>query len=82
MPEIQTTKLDPLAMSPDHAATFLSLSRRALSNLIADGAVVAKKHGVRTLVDVASLKAYYAALPKAIPGSIVNAPQSRKARRP
>ena len=56
MPIVQTPEIiDPLAMSPEHAAAFLSLSRRALSNLIADGAILAKKHGVRTLVDVASV---------------------------
>jgi hypothetical protein len=61
MPIVQTPEIiDPLAMSPEHAAAFLSLSRRALSNLIADGAILAKKHGVRTLVDVASIRVYYA----------------------
>jgi hypothetical protein len=67
--------IEPLALSPEHAASYLSISRRALSDLIADGAVLAKKRGVSTLVDVASLKTYYASLPKAVPGSIPNAPQ-------
>jgi hypothetical protein len=76
MPIVQTPEIiDPLAMSPEHAAAFLSLSRRALSNLIADGAILAKKHGVRTLVDVASIRVYYASLPKTVSGSIPNAPQ-------
>lgn len=77
MPTIQTPEtIEPLALSPEHAAAFLSISRRALSDLIADGAIIAKKHGVRTLVDVDSLRTYYASLPKAVPGSIPNAPQS------
>jgi hypothetical protein len=36
----------------------------SLSRLIADGKIEARKAGPRTLVDVASLKAYYAGLPK------------------
>jgi hypothetical protein len=76
MPIVQTPEtIFPLAMSPEDAAAFLSLSRRALSDLIADDTVLAKKHGTRSLVDVASLRAYYASLPKAVPGSIANAPQ-------
>jgi hypothetical protein len=51
-----------LALSPKDAARFLSLSKRTLSNLIAAKKVTARKHGVRTLVDVASLKAYYVTL--------------------
>jgi hypothetical protein len=82
MPIVQTPEtIVPLAFSPEDAAAFLSLSRRALSNLIAEGTVLAKKHGVRTLVDVASLKSYYDGLPKAVPGSIPNAPQSKRAGR-
>jgi plasmid maintenance system antidote protein VapI len=78
MPVVQTPEtIEPLALSPEHAAAFLSISRRALSDLIADGAIIAKKHGVRTLVSVDSLKAYYAALPRTVRGSIANAPQAR-----
>jgi hypothetical protein len=81
MPLVQTPEtIEPLALAPEDAATFLSLSRRALSDLIADEMVLAKKHGARTLVDVASLKAYYAGLPKAVSGSIANAPQSLSLR--
>jgi hypothetical protein len=35
----------------------------SLSRLISSHKIVARKDGVRTLVDVASLKAYYEALP-------------------
>jgi len=39
-------------------------SKRAQSRLIARRKIEARKDGVRTLVDVASLKSYYASLPK------------------
>ena len=56
--------LEPLALSPRAAAAFLSISKRSLSRLIARRKIEARKDGLRTLVDVASIKAYYAALPK------------------
>jgi excisionase family DNA binding protein len=56
--------MEPLALSPREAAAFLSVSKRSLSRLIARKKVEARKDGPRTLVDVASLKAYYATLPK------------------
>jgi len=56
--------LEPLALSPRAAAAFLSISKRTLSRLIAARKIEARKDGPRTLVDVASLKAYYANLPK------------------
>jgi excisionase family DNA binding protein len=55
--------VEPLALSPRDAATFLSISKRSLSRLIAAKKIEARKDGPRTLVDVASIKAYYAALP-------------------
>jgi excisionase family DNA binding protein len=55
--------IEPLALSPRDAAEFLSVSKRTLSSYIAAGKVEARKDGTRTLVDVASLRAYYAALP-------------------
>ena len=56
--------LEPLALSPRDAAQFLSISKRSLSRLIRAHKIEARKHGPRTLVDVVSLKAYYASLPK------------------
>jgi hypothetical protein len=56
--------LEPLALSPANAARFLSISKRSLSRLIAAKKIEARKDGPRTLVDVGSLKAYYAGLPK------------------
>ena len=56
--------LDPnaLAYSPRDAAAFLAVSKRTLSRLIRARKVKARKSGPRTLVDVASLKVYYASL--------------------
>jgi excisionase family DNA binding protein len=59
--------LEPIALSPREAAQFLSISKRTLSRLIARRKIVARKDGVRTLVDVASLKAYYEAFAAEIP---------------
>lgn len=56
-------QLQPLALPLLAAAQLLSISKRSLSRLIADGKIVARKEGSRTLVDVESLKAYYAGLP-------------------
>ena len=56
--------VEPLALSPRDAAAFLSISKRSLSRLIQAGNIEARKAGPRTLVDVASLKAYYELLPK------------------
>jgi excisionase family DNA binding protein len=61
--------LEPLALSPSDAAAFLSVSKRTLSRLIRARKIVARKDGTRTLVDVASVKAYYESLPlKAVGG--------------
>jgi hypothetical protein len=65
MPGIATVaELEPLALAPAVAAWYLSISKRSLWRLIAEGKIAARKQGPRTLVDVASLKAYYASLPK------------------
>ena len=55
--------LEPIALSPRDAAQFLSISKRTMSRLISSRKIAARKDGKRTLVDVASLKAYYASLP-------------------
>ncbi len=64
MPTVTVIELEPLALSPAAAARYLSISKRSLSRLITDGKIVARKAGPRTLVDVASLKAYYESRPK------------------
>ena len=64
MSAAKVIELEPLALSPRSAANYLSISKRSLSRLIAAKKIEARKDGPRTLVDVASLKAYYASLPK------------------
>lgn len=55
--------LEPIALSPREAAAYLAVSKRTLSRLIRANKIAARKAGLRTLVDVASLKAYYESLP-------------------
>ena len=55
--------IEPLALSPREAAAYLAISKRTLSRLIRSKKITARKAGPRTLVDVASLKAYYETLP-------------------
>jgi hypothetical protein len=55
--------MEPLALSPLDAAAFLGVSKRTLTRLIAGKRITARKSDHRTLVDVASLKTYYASLP-------------------
>ena len=70
--------IEPLALSPADAGKYLAISRRAISLLIADGTLPARKFGRRTLVDVEALKNYYASLAiKTDHASIPNAPQSQ-----
>jgi hypothetical protein len=64
------TSLVPCAMhtmleQPQDAATtvFEKLKNMAPRPVAQDGKIVARKDGTRTLVDVESLKAYYASLP-------------------
>jgi excisionase family DNA binding protein len=54
---------EPLAVSPREAADILALSKRTVSRLIRARKLIARKHGKRTLVDVESVKAFYASLP-------------------
>jgi excisionase family DNA binding protein len=55
--------LEPSALSPGQAATYLTVSKRTLSRLVRSKKIAARKVGPRTLVDVASPKAYYESLP-------------------
>ena len=58
-----STLLEPVALSPRDAAAYLAVSKRTLTRLIADKKIEARKSGPRTLVTVASLKAYFESLP-------------------
>jgi excisionase family DNA binding protein len=57
-----TPNIEPLAVSPRQAAHFLSISKRTVSRLISSRKIAARKLGIRTLVDVASLKTFYETL--------------------
>jgi excisionase family DNA binding protein len=83
MPVLEVKTIEPAALSPNGACVYLSLSKRSLSTLIADGVLIAKRSGGRTLVDFQSVKNYYASLPvKTVGASIPNAPQSIGASKP
>ena len=69
--------VEPAALGPQGTADYLSISKRAVSILIADEVLIAKKSGARTLVDFASVKAYYESLPRiTVHASTPNSPQS------
>jgi excisionase family DNA binding protein len=74
--EIKT--IEPLAMSPDAAATALSVNKRTIYRLITEGKLIARKEGSRTLVDYQSVKKHYESLPLISGASIPNAPQRRR----
>ena len=50
-------------MSPAEAARLLSCHRSQVYRLLSEGLITAKKMGRRTLIDVASLRAYVESLP-------------------
>jgi hypothetical protein len=82
VPLYEVKTIEPAALSPEGAGAYLSLSKRAIYLLIADGALIAKRSGARTLVDFESTKAYCKSLPlKTVAASIPNAPQSIAAAR-
>ena len=73
------SRSDPFSLSPQGAADILSISKRAIYLLIADGVLVARKAGGRTLVDFQSIRAYYESLPlKTASVPIPNAPRGRR----
>ena len=74
---IKVVELEPLALSPVAASRHLPISERTLSRLIRTGKIEVCKVGPRTLVDVASIKAHHAGLPKKIGHApIVRPPRS------
>ena len=75
MPVLEVKAIEPAALSPKGVSAYLSLSKRSVSTLIADGVLIARRTEGRTLVDFESVKAYYASLPlKTVAASIPNAP--------
>jgi hypothetical protein len=78
-----SASLEPLAISPAASGRFLGVSKRSIYNLIAARKIIAKKDKGRTLVDVASIRAYYAALPeKDGPEPLFGDPEPKAKARP
>jgi hypothetical protein len=76
MPVLEVKTIEPAARSPGGAGSYLSVTERQIYFLIADGVLIAKRSGARTLVDFQSVKKYYEGLPfKTVSASIPNAPQ-------
>jgi hypothetical protein len=75
-------EVEPLSLSIKDTIKTLSSSRGTVYALIGNGTLIARKAGIRTLVDYASVKAYHDSLPKFVAGApIPNARKSRKAVR-
>lgn len=55
---------EPLCLGVKDAATFIGLSKSRLYELIGDGSIEARKLGARTVVPVASLRAYVESAPR------------------
>src|ERR1700688_3692466 len=81
MPVLEVKTTEPFAMSPDAAATLLSVNKRTIYRLITEKKLVARKEGSRTLVDYQSVKRHYDSLPLLSGASIPNAPQRRRRTR-
>ena len=82
MPVLEIKTIEPLALSPKGAASALSITSRAVYFLIADGKLKARKLGSRTLIDYASVRAFYNSLPaKTVSASIPNAPRGKASGR-
>ncbi|WP_298107415.1 helix-turn-helix domain-containing protein [Bradyrhizobium sp.] len=72
---------EPLSLSPEGAAEYLSLSKPTIYRLLAAGALTGKRCGSRTLIDGRSVRAFYAALPDFVAGTpIPNAPHMLSGR--
>jgi hypothetical protein len=73
---------EPIALSPSGAAAFTGYSLRSIYRMLAAGTITGRRDGARTLIDGASIRAYYASLPAYVPGVwVVNAPHVTSARR-
>lgn len=70
---------EPLSLSPEGASEYLSLSKPTIYRLLASGTLKGKRSGSRTLIDGASVRAYYKSLPDYVAGhAIPNAPQRKR----
>jgi excisionase family DNA binding protein len=73
---------EPLSLSPEGAAEYLSLSKPTIYRLLAAGTIKGKRSGTRTLIDGKSVRSYFTSLPDYVAGNaIANAPQTSKRKR-
>lgn len=73
---------EPLSLSPEGAAEYLSFSKATIYRLLAAGTITGKRAGTRTLINGVSVRAYYKSLPDYAAGNpIPNAPHVTKAKR-
>jgi excisionase family DNA binding protein len=71
---------EPLSLSPQGASEYLSLSKPTLYRLLAAGTIKGKRSGTRTMIDGASVRAYYKSLPDFVSGT--PAPNAPRLQRP
>jgi excisionase family DNA binding protein len=57
--------LPVIALGPADAADVLGIGKTRVYELLTDGRITARKEGTRTLIDYASMVAYFATLPAA-----------------
>lgn len=57
-------QFEPLALGVKDAANYISLSKSRLYELISEGTIDARKLGSRTVIPVASLRAYVDSAPR------------------
>ena len=65
VPVLEVKTVEPLSLSLKDSAKTLSITPRAVYSLIADGKLVARKLGRRTLITEKDLHRFLASLPKA-----------------
>ena len=56
--------IEPMVLGVKDAATFIGLSKSRLYELITEGTIEARKLGARTVVPIASLRAYVENAPR------------------
>lgn len=61
--------VEPITVDKNTACAMLGIAERMLMQLVRDGKLNAKKLGIRTVFDVADLKAFAAKLPSWEPKS-------------
>ena len=60
---VSVVSMEPISLPIEKAAEAVGLSRRYLDGAIADGSLVAKGAGAKTLIEVDELRAWIKAMP-------------------